>query len=327
MNIISRILPKVLAIGFGAAVLTAAASAQAATNVSIGVDFNVLGAQVWVAQDKGFFKKHDVNVDVRAFALGIDTIDATLTGQLDFGIGIDFATLTRMASGHLKIVSGALDPEAGFHKLAVNSSIKKPEDLAGKKIGIAQGTAQHLVTINYLKNYGIDPSKAQLIPLPSLLEIIAALRSGQIDAAFVWGDGVAQAEKIPGVTILSDDKPAHVRLHGYLATTNAYAANNKQAVEDTLRALIDATDFIDNHFDEAVDIVAKHAKAPRESIAAQMKNQHYTISLTPEQLAGFELIADFAAANHITKTKIDPRKYIDPSFLKAVDPSRVTLKD
>ena len=58
-----------------------------------------------------------------------------------------------------------------------------------------------------------------------------------------------------------------------------------------------------------------------------MKNQHYTISLTPAQIAGFDAIAEFAVINKITKTKIEPRQYVNPSFLKTVDPARVTLTD
>jgi NitT/TauT family transport system substrate-binding protein len=305
--------------------LCAATAAFAADDVRIGVDFNVLGAQVWVAKDKGLFEKRGINAEVKPFAFGVDTIDATLTGQLDFGLGLDFATTTRLQSGQLKIISAIIEPEAGFHKLAVSEAIKKPEDLAGKNIGIAKGTAQHLVTISYLQNFGV--TDATLSPLPSLLEIVASLRAGRIDAAFVWGDGVAQASQIPGASILGDDKPANVRLYGYVTTTNQFAESNPQAVTNTLAALAEATDWMEANWDEAVDIVAGHAKSPREAVAAQMKNQHYTISLKQAQLDGFNKIADFALANGIVKEPIKPRNFIDESFLEQADASRVSLSD
>lgn len=306
-----------------AAFLAQGSTALAAETVRFGTDFNVLGAQIWVAKEKGFFEKHGVDAQVRSFALGVDTIDATLTGQLDFGIALDFPTTTRLQSGQLKIVSAIIQPEAGFHKLAVGEAIRQPSDLAGKSIGIANATAQHLVTLNYLKNIGVTDAK--LVPLPSLLEIVASLRAGRIDAAFVWGDGVGQAQSIPGFHILTDDKPAKVGLKGYLNTTNAFAKEHPQAIENTLAALIEATGWIEANFDQAVDIVASHAKAPRENVAAQMKMQHYTISLTAEQLEGFNRIAAFAADNGITKTRIEPATFIDPAFLRKVDASRVTL--
>lgn len=300
-------------------------SVSASDEVRIGVDFNVLGSQVWVAQDQGFFQTHGVEADIRPFAFGVDTIDATLTGQLDFGIGLDFATTTRLQTGQLKIIAAVIEPEAGFHRLAVSDAIQAPEDLAGKKIGIAKGTAQHLVTIGYLQNFGVDVDGVELVPMPSLLEMVASLRARRIDAAFVWGDGVEQAEQIPHARILSDDKPANVRLHGYLVTTKDFAAENPDAVKNTLAALADATDWIETNFDAAVDIVASHARSPRQTVAAQMQRQNFTLSLKETQAAGFDVIAEFAEVNDITDRLIRPRDYIDASFLRAVAPERVTL--
>jgi len=308
-----------------AGLLVATTAAFAADTVRIGVDFNVLGAQIWVAEEKGFFEKNGVDAEIKPFAFGIDTIDAALTGQLDFGLALDFATTTRLQSGQLKIVSAIIEPEAGFHKLAAAQGITKPEDLAGKTIGIARGTAQHLVTISYLKNFGV--ADTTLTSLPSLLEIVASLRAGRIDAAFVWGDGVAQSKEIPGVTILGDDKPANVRLHGYISTTNGFAEKNPQAVVNTLKALAEATEWMEANWSEAVDIVASHAKSPREAVEAQMKLQHFTISLKPAQVEGFDKIAEFALANEILKAPLKPRDFIDPSFLRQVDAGRVTLAD
>ncbi|MCR9196978.1 MAG: ABC transporter substrate-binding protein, partial [Hyphomonas sp.] len=88
-------------------------AASANDQVRIGVDFNVLGSQVWVAQEQAFFETHGIDADIRPFAFGVDTIDATLTGQLDFGIGLDFATTTRLQTEQLKIITAVIEPEAG----------------------------------------------------------------------------------------------------------------------------------------------------------------------------------------------------------------------
>ena len=134
MKKISVLLRSLLAAALGTVLVAASSAANAADDVTIGVDFNILGSQVWVAKDKGFFEKNGINADVQPFAFGIDTIDAALTGQINFGLALDFATTTRLQSGQLEIVSAIIEPEPGFHKLAVNDTIQKPEDLAGKTI-------------------------------------------------------------------------------------------------------------------------------------------------------------------------------------------------
>jgi ABC-type nitrate/sulfonate/bicarbonate transport system substrate-binding protein len=206
---------RTLLAGAAALALTGPRFALAADTVIFGVDFYILAAPVWIAQDKGFFREFGINAEIQPFSLGIDSVDAVLTGRVNFGVAIDFATNTRLQSGQLKIVTALLEPEPGFHKLAVAAGIGKPQDLMGKRIGIANGTAQHLVTMEYLRHAGIGLSQITLLPLLSPLELVASLRANRIDAAFLWGDATNQAKTIPGVTILSDDKPALVRSYGY----------------------------------------------------------------------------------------------------------------
>lgn len=299
---------------------------QAPQKLRFGVDQFVIGSQVWVALEKGFFQRNGVDAQVTPFATGVDTLDAVLTERLDFGLGFDFATLPRLQTGQMKLLSAIAEPLPGFHKLAVRKSIAKPADLAGKRIGVARGTAQHLMTIKYLENAaGLPPSAVTLVPLPSLIEIIAALRSDRIDAAFVWGDGTNQAGQIADVVILGDDTPANLRAFGFLATRKRLMETQPAAVDAALKALIEATDWMDSNADEAAAIVAAKARAPLENVRRLIPSQHFTMSLKPAHLTGLQNIATFAAELGLTKVVVDAKQHIDTSFLRRVAPPRVTM--
>ena len=137
----------------------------------------------------------------------------------------------------------------------MHKSITQPSDLAGKRIGIARSTAQHLVTIKYLENAAkLKTSAVTLVPLPSLIEIIAALRSNRIDAAFVWGDGTAQVDQIADAAILGDDAPANARAFGFLATRKRVAEAQAAGIDATIKALIEATDWMGANADEAASV-------------------------------------------------------------------------
>lgn len=300
--------------------------AQQPVTVRFGVDQFILGAQIWIAREKGYFERNGIAAEITPFALGVDTIDAVLTERLDFGVGLDFGTLPRLQTGQLKLVSAIIEPLPGFHKLAVRPPITRPQDLAGKRLGLARGSAQHLVTIKYVENAaGLPISAVTLVPLASLLEIIAALRAERIDAAFVWGDGTNQAMAIPNVTILGDDTPANMRQFGYLATRNRFADAQPRVVDAVLKALADTTDWMAANAAEAAQIVATRSRAPLENVQRQMPAQNFTIALKPEHVAGFRAIAAFAAENGITRTLVDPANSIDASFLRRVAPARVSL--
>jgi NitT/TauT family transport system substrate-binding protein len=316
------------AVSSGALALAAPglARAQQATKVRFGVDQFVLGAQIWVAREKGYFERNGIDAEITPFAFGVDTIDAVLTERLDFGVGLDFATLPRLQTGQLKIVSAIIEPLPGFHRMAVRAPISRPADLAGKRLGLARGTAQHLVTIKYVENAARLPiSAVTLVPLASLLEIIAALRADRIDAAFVWADGVNQATAIPNVSIIGDDSPANMRQFGYLATRRRLAEPQPQVVDAVLKALAETTDWIVGNMAEASQIVATRSRAPLENVQRLMPTQNFTLSLKPEHLAALRAIAAFAAENGITRTLIDPATAVDASFLRRVAPNRVTL--
>ncbi|HHY31793.1 MAG TPA: ABC transporter substrate-binding protein [Firmicutes bacterium] len=304
----------------------AVTQAAGAAQVRLGVDSFILGAQIHVAAERGLFKKYGIDPVVQVFSYGADTLDAVLAGRSDFGVGMDFATLTRLAPGQLRLVATIMEPDPGFHKLAVSSAINDPKDLRGKRLGVAQGSLQEYVTLRYLEVNGIPEDSVKLTPFSSLFEIIAALRAGRIDAAWVWGEGTDQAKEIPGVRILTDDSAARQQSLGFLVASRQLVEKNPQVVVATLKALAEATDWMLSNMNEASKIVADKVKAPQEQVLTEMRRENYTLSLKDEQLKAMESLAQFMVNKGIIKEKLSVRQNVAPDALRSVDPARVSLK-
>jgi len=303
---------------------TPVATAQATpAKVTIGVDSFVLGAQAWVAQDLGLFKKYGINANIRTFSTGVGTLDAVLTGQTDIGFGIDFAVLTRMSSKHLRVISECMNPDPGFHKLAVWSGITGAKDLAGKSMGVAQGTAQQYVTYKYLEVNGIPASSVKLENMGDLFNIISALRSHRIDAAWVWGNGVDQAKAINGVSILTNDSAAKVNYVGYIVSSPGFAQDHTDTAANLLKALSDATDWMNNNMQQAADIVAKNIHAKPDAVLAAMKGENYVIELKRANLDSMSELGNFMVQHGIIKEKLNPLDYVDSAPLKKALPGKV----
>jgi ABC-type nitrate/sulfonate/bicarbonate transport system substrate-binding protein len=315
-----------LALTVAALLLACGNAARASDTVRFGIDANSLGAQVWVASDRGYFARHGVDPQIVTFALGVDAVDATLTGRVDVATALDFPVAMRLRSNQLLIISSIMEPETGFHKLAVNASIRTPADLAGKRIGDVRATAQSVVTAAYLEHYHIAPSAVTLVPMQDLFDEIAALRAHRLDAAFVWANGVPQALLIPGVRILSDDSAANVHAFGYLVTNVRYARAHALPLERVLMALSEATAYIHAHHRDAAALVAAHVHAPVDSLDAVMQQSNYTISLKPQDRTSFITLATFASQTAPVKTPIDPSAAFDPEFLQHAVPAADTLR-
>ncbi|WDR07289.1 ABC transporter substrate-binding protein [Devosia rhodophyticola] len=313
----------------GMAALTAALggtiSAYAAdmATVRIGVDPYTTGAQIWVAKESGFFEAHGIDAQISTYATGIEGLDATLTGNADIGVGLDFPTALRMQSKQMTILAAIFASNPGWHKLAVAADIQSAADLKGKSFGIATGTAQHLVTIKYLEQQGLTPDDYTLVPFSSLVEIVASLKAGRIDGGFVWADGVKMATDTPGIHILTDDSAAKLRQWAYVSANTPFAKNNRETVVNVLKAMNDATEFLKSNPDEAAAMIAKNTKAPQDSVRKLLDLNTFQLDLTDDERTGFGVIADFASG--VIKTPVNFDTAVDPSYLEEAVPSAVTL--
>lgn len=298
------------------------AAAQTLVPVRLGADAYTTGAQIWVAKDKGYFKEEGIDAQVSIYATGVESLDAVLTGRTDVGVGLDFPTALRMQSRQMTILASIFQSNPGWHKLVVGDNVKGPQDLAGKTYGIASGTAQHLVTIKYLENHGVYPDKVTLTPFSSLIEIVASLKAGRIDGAFVWADGTKQATD-SGYKILADDSEAKLNQRAYINANTVFAKAHPDAVVSVLKAIEKATVFINDHKEEAAVIVASNTKAPKDATYNLLKLNEFQLELTDEDRASFKTIADFASG--ILKSKVSFETAVDPSYLADADPTKVKL--
>jgi ABC-type nitrate/sulfonate/bicarbonate transport system substrate-binding protein len=88
---------------------------------------------------------------------------------------------------------------AGFknvltHSILARPDIKRPSDLKGKKIGINRiGSNPHYFAIQALRRSGIDPAEVTFIQSGGSPETLAALLSGNLDAAALNPPADAQA--------------------------------------------------------------------------------------------------------------------------------------
>lgn len=314
-----------LCIGLADAGATSTSPRASAQTVRIAVDSFTLGSQAWVAQERGYFQRFGLNPQIQTYSTGVDGLDAVLTGQADMGIAIDFAALTRMATDQLRIVATALKPSPGFHQLAVRGDVRAASDLAGKTMAIATGTAQQYVTLKYLMRMRVPVIRVKLVTLPSAFDMVSALRSGSISAAFVWGPAVAQAQNAPGVSILTSDAGARASFVGYLVVKKEFLASDRRAVENTLRALSLATSYIRNNMSDSAQIISKYNRAPSETVLTSLRSQNFVVQLKTSDLDELRSKAGFEYGAGITRERISVPKIVDARALSAVHANAIQL--
>jgi len=202
---------------------------------------------LWVAKEKGFFKKHGLDMQFILMPRNPLAVAALVAGEIDAAI---------IGPGHLISAgtSGAdLIGVANFfqkldYRLNVRPEIKKAEDLRGKRIAISgPGSTSHLVTMLSLQGLNVDPTQAKitLLTIPGTeLNRRMALESASVDATTLRGSiGDLYASK--GYTALYNFKGSGVTLpQSVLVTSRRTAAAKPQVIEGYLKALIEAIAYV-----------------------------------------------------------------------------------
>ncbi|HET6787205.1 MAG TPA: ABC transporter substrate-binding protein, partial [Aquabacterium sp.] len=187
----SRVSASVVAGALAASALLAAAPAQA--EVKVGVS-DWPGWVAWyVAEQKGFFKKHGADVKLVWFANYTDSISALSAGQLDANSQTWSDTMGPLAKGIPVKTILVNDNSAGNDALVVGAKIKSFADLKGKTVALEEFSVSHFILVNALAKNGLKVSDVKIVNL-SAGDAAAAFMSGRVDAAVVWNPWIHQIE-------------------------------------------------------------------------------------------------------------------------------------
>src|SRR4030095_10553729 len=144
------------------------------------------GWTAWeIAKEKGFFKKHGVDVKLVWFPIYTDSLTALNTGKLDANCQTWSDTIPPLAEGlNLKAVL-VNDNSAGNDGFVAKKELKKIKDLKGKTVATELGTVDHFLLLQALAKNGMTEKdivyKNMTVPAAA-----AAFRQGKLDAAVLW---------------------------------------------------------------------------------------------------------------------------------------------
>jgi NitT/TauT family transport system substrate-binding protein len=168
-----------------------AVPAVAADNITVGVLRLQSHASSFIAHERGYFKAEGLDVTLMYFEAAQPMAVAIASGDVNFGMTAITGGLINLAEkGAVKIVGGALQEDVGVEgqailvsKKAYDEGVTTPAKLRGRSFGVTQaGSSFHYMAHKIAQKEGFPTSEIAIKPLQKVPSIVAALRSGQIDA-------------------------------------------------------------------------------------------------------------------------------------------------
>lgn len=310
--------------GCGNSDAKATSGSQKSIPIRFGIDAGTFSVAFHVAEEKGFFAKHGIEPKLTVFANGIGTLNAAVSNQVDVGVAMDFAALSRFSTGDLKILSFLQNGKPENSKVIVRDGINSPEELKGKSFGLSKGTVGEYIVFKYFERYNIKQDEVKKQGLGSSPEVLAAFQRGDIQGAFFGGLYRDKALQVPGAKIIGSQADIPFGARGFLLVKDKLLKEKPEAGKRILLALDEAVKWIDANPEAAAEIEAKALKVPKDDVLTQLKDLNNDIRLSNEDVKILQDVYDFSVKNKLIKGGFDLKDKIVTEPLKQALPSKLT---
>ena len=230
------------------------ASVQAQALKKVPFPFSPIGLNClpwFVAKDARIFEKHGIDFDPVFIGASSALFNAMLSGAADVAGSGGPAVISNILKGGDIIHITAMVPRF-TQSIMVKAEIKKPEDMAGRKIGVSRlGTVTHFALQTLMDGYGIK--NVTILQMGGQPEAFAGLSRGSVDGAVFSPPYNFQLKKLGYHELASPNDLA--KLTAFI--TNGIVARRSVAEKDK-------------------DTVIKVIKGTAEAIKIIQTNREYT---------------------------------------------------
>ena len=268
----------------------------------------------------GMFSRHGLTVE--PLYIAGRSINLLLSGDVQFGFTGGPQTV------HARISGADLITIAGLNRLgqmiAAHPSIKSPQDLIGKKVGIGVfGTTADYGMRLGLRKLNLRPNKeVSFIQVGDVPARLAAVTSGAVHAVVLSSYDKHFLEQ-HGLRLLAETEDIDFMGSG-IVTTESYARANRDTVLRLLRGVVDTVRFIKTEPKRTADLLGR---IYRESDSAVLARRYQTLlGIYPDypyvSVSAIQSIIDVLKEDGRIKDAPPAQTFIDMGYLKAVEQER-----
>lgn len=282
-------------------------------------------AILYVTRDAGIFRKYDLEPQIVYIVGGPTNTAALISGSVDYNIFAGPASVAANLSGADTVVLMSF-VNTLEHSVFANPSIKKPADLKGRRIGIARpGSSDHYGAVTALKKWGLEPDKdVALISIGGPPDRFMALQAGRVDAVLLQPPLTIKAQKA-GFTRLAALVDLGLDYVGTsFGTTRAVIDKKEDVTRRVIKAFVEGIHFYKTNKTASLKMIANLMKTD-DAEALEESYDAYAVKFMARvpypTLKGIEAILDDLARTNPKARGADPKRFIEPRFLKELEDS------
>ncbi|WP_405702297.1 ABC transporter substrate-binding protein [Streptomyces sp. NBC_01383] len=311
---------------------TTSASTASGTDGKGSVTLNIgdqKGGYEAILRASGELDDLDYRITWSTFTSGPPLLEAVNAGAVDIGGVGNTPPVFAAGAGSKVVVVGATHGSSAGEAIVVpkDSPLRKPAQLKGASIAVAQGSSAHFQLISSLRKAGLGISDVKLKYLQPA-DALAAFSRGKVDAWAVWDPYTSQVLRGGRARVLTTGEGVVNGLGFQVASPAALKESGKsRAIGDLLVRLNRAQNWVFKHPEAWAKVWAKETGLPYEVALDAVKLTYGTrvpVAVDPAAIASEQEIADTFAGLKLIPHRFAFKDYVDTRFNRDLPASSAT---
>jgi NitT/TauT family transport system substrate-binding protein len=278
----------------------------------------------WIAKEKGFFGKNQLDVDLVLIESGTTNIQALLAGEIQITLTAGGVVISGGLAGSDVVAIAGLENRLAYSLIA-QKEIKTPGELKGKRLAISRfGSASDLGARLILQKLNLVPEKeVTLIQVGGTSTRLAAVVKGAVAATVITPEFSLVAKKA-GLTTLADPRSIKIDfpLNGIVAR-RALIKSQPAVVTQYLKAIIEAIHFYKNNREESIRIMGTYLKISDREVLDQIYDHYADVFMplpVPSRI-GMQTLLEWMAQRDPRAKEANVDQFIDATMLAEIEKS------
>jgi NitT/TauT family transport system substrate-binding protein len=309
----------------GVLLLSLAAAASAQTK-RIAVAYSAVSAtqsSFFVAKEGGYFEKQGLFVEPVYVASGTKVAQAVIAGEFPIAMAGGTVVNATLAGGDIVIIGGLVNVPSFY--VYVHPSIKRPEDLKGKSLGITTYGSSTDFSIRYLiKKWGMEPDRdIKVLQMGGQPQIVAAMVGGSVQGGVLSSPSNYRAGKA-GFQLLTDFKKVGLDYPTVrLVSTRSFIKKDPQTVRRFMMAYSEGVERLYRDKEFTMKVIGKYTKTDDREALESAYGFATTFIERPPHLPykAVETILAQIGEKEPKAREAKPEEFIDATFYNEMEKS------
>ncbi len=224
---------------------------------------------VYLAEQRGYFSAHGADVELVQISGFEELFELIESGDIDIWPVTLLDAVIAYAEGEDWQVIMLEDFSEGADAVVTlpENEIKKVSDLAGKTVGVEQGTVGEFFLQILLTREDLTLEDVTIVDL-AFDEIPPALARGEIDAGVTYEPSITEVLDAGGEVLVNTEKERNVIVDVY-AADKSRINDFPNDYKNFMKGILDASEYYNDNPDEAIAIMAEpFGNSPEELTSA-----------------------------------------------------------